>query len=349
MVLKKLSGIFHSPTAHMGLLLFSVFFLIHLFYRHQYNIAFYDEPVTQLKMNKEFPRNKTIDVGLFILDFNTFDINKNEIASNCIVWFDFDKGISQEKIDQFFFTKGTIEKIEHKSVVERDGRMIATYNVKVNFKTPLDYRNFPIDDHRISFRVGNLNFDANEILMRTDVTNFNTHRVIYTHEWRPYNKAAMYGYEEVVLDKNDGSKTINFPKAIFSLELEKVSRVKLFIFFLPLFIIFLFGVFSLTLSLVKNPTLIFNLSIGSVSALIFYRPVIERDAPSTPYFTLCDKFFALLLLTGFTLVIVQMFLMHLMVHNKRLHLFSIPLDTVRMAIYWVVMFATVLACHLLFP
>jgi hypothetical protein len=320
-----------------------------LFYNQTGVVAIYDQPVTNLTMNKTFDEAHTVNVGLFVLDFKQFDVASSNFSIDCVIWFDFDSTVVDEKkVSKFFLTKGKVEKIMHAEVVTQDNkRRLAKYYSRVSFRSPLDYRNHPLDDHRISIRVANLNFDAEEILFKTADESFDSHKVLYVGQWNPVKKTTLYGYEELSLDSNNSNRSIKFPKAIFSFEFQKSAIEKIFLTYIPLYMIFFLGLFSLTLGLEINKKMIFNLALGSISALIFYRPTLDKNAPNAGYFTFSDKLFTFFIISSFVICIYQVYLYRRSLTYKTI--FSLDIDTFRTLLFWAFWLVSMVGSCLLFP
>lgn len=122
-----------------------------------------------------------VQTGLFIKNFPTFNITKNNFVMDAIVWFIFDPKITPiGLIEQFSFEKGNIlYKSKPKVHISSKGT-VAKYDILIEFTSNLDYRFFPFDDHYIYITLINKRFTPSKAILTSDDSQFRIAENIYT-------------------------------------------------------------------------------------------------------------------------------------------------------------------------
>lgn len=262
-------------------------------------------PITPKTIERQVTEVQT---GLYITNFPLFDINNNEFTVNAIVWFEFDPhSISLDSISKFSFEKGTIVEKSDPETKIINGKLFSRFKVKVNFKSDLDYKLFPFEDHKINLILINTFLNSDEVIISSQNTNFTSKKSLFTADWELYGRSVRYGYSVSQVDKYDETKTSTYPTVIYSLDFIKSGFKKTFMIFLPLFLAFLLGIFSLIIN-IKNSGGILALSVGSVSSLIYDLFIIERMTPNVSYFTISDSILTMLLVSVFIILLFNVYI-----------------------------------------
>ncbi len=240
-----------------------------------------------------------IKTGFSITDIIKFDTLKNEFLVNAIVWFAYDpQKINLATLEKFSFTKGEILKrsdpvIEKKSEHES----IATYSLRVQFGTVLDYARFPLDDHRLFLNLTNDSIKAQDIVFEVAPTDYTIADNLYIAGWKVVGHDVKNGYSE----NKVGSQTIVQPKVIFSLDVSKQDLRQLLLIFLPLLLIFYVSIFAFS---IKDIVLAITIILASISGLLAYAFVIQTISPLVGYFMLSDYFFIFVITSIFIIFLV---------------------------------------------
>ncbi|MBU4269883.1 hypothetical protein KJ644_01260 [Candidatus Dependentiae bacterium] len=283
--------------------------LVFLFYKQNKTFSFTD-PKTDLKTIKAFSDEKNINeirTGIFIKNFPEFDIVKNEFTVNAIVWFEFDPNlVSLDKIKSFSFDKGNILKQEDVQTKIINDKLWAYFEVIVSFSSNLDYKLFPLEDHKIYLKLLNNKMDPNSEILVSYNTDLQISEEIFTNDWKIINTEVEYGYSEEILDKNEPDKSTKYPIVSFELDFQKSGIRKTLAIFLPLYMVFFLSLFSLILN-TKDTTGILSLSVGSTSALIFDLVAIENMSPNVRYFTVSNTIYTILLISSFIVLLLNIY------------------------------------------
>ncbi len=299
-----------NTKLQLSLIVMMILTLVSLFYYPNKQFLSTDPKPTinAIKPASEGKQIKEITAGLYVKNFSVFDIIKNNFIMNAILWFEFDPHqVNLETIKSFSFEKGKIlEKSKIKSKIIND-KLWVYYKIKVEFSSNLNYKLFPIEDHKIYITLANTNMNPNSEILVSQNTNLVVSKNIFTGDWNNIGKEVEYGYIEESLDKYQKEMSTKYPVVLFELSFEKAGIRKTLAIFLPLFMVFFLSMFSLLIN-IKNSAGILSLSVGSTSALIFNLIVIERMSPDVRYFTIANKIYSLLLVIAFTILLLNIYI-----------------------------------------
>lgn len=251
---------------------------------------------------------KEINTGLYIKNFPVFDIIKNNFIMNAIIWFEFNPHqIDIETISNFNFEKGEIlKKSKLKSKIIND-KLWVYYKIKVEFKSNLDYKFFPIEDHKIYITLANSKMNPDSEILVSYNTDLVLRKNIFTGDWRKIGNEVEYGYIEQIIDKYQKEKATKYPVVSFELSFEKAGIRKTLAIFLPLFMVFFLSLFSLLIN-IKSTSTTLAVSVGSTSALIFNLIAIEGMSPNVRYFTIANKIYSILLISAFAILLLNVYI-----------------------------------------
>jgi hypothetical protein len=246
------------------------------------------------KQIKEWGGNATeVTVGMNIINFPKFDAVNNDFAIDAILWFEFDSAlVSLETIEKFSFEKGEIISKSISNTKMIDDKFFAQYNVTIKFTSTLAFQFFPWDDHRIYLTLTNKFVSPSEIIYESYISGFIISEGAFVSGWKMVGKNVVAGYSESYLDDNDPKKVVLNPCVLFSVDFSRSGAQHIFLILLPLFLMCFLGFFSFAF---REPSLVFALSLGSVTAILSYSFVIQGMSPHTGYFLFSDLMFILFL------------------------------------------------------
>lgn len=253
------------------------------------------------KKSSEFGNiHSDIQVGLYINQFDTFDIAANNFIFSGTIWFLFEPGsISLDLLQLFSFDRGEIlyrSKPEYAAV---GNKIIVKFHIRVKFASTLNYTHFPLDDHRIFITLIHQFVSSEEIMFSTTKNEFIVQPII--NGWDLINTHVKTGYVEVPLDLADSSKKNDYPIALFALDYARTSTRYVFSILMPMLIIFYISLFCFTM---QSGAL--QLALAGPGALVGYRFVIENLSPKVGYFMVSDYLFLLILCLLFVVFIVTL-------------------------------------------
>lgn len=297
------------------------------------------ETVPTLALNKDIPHIRT---GIFIRDISEFDIIKDKFTFNVVVWFAFDpKKIAQELVSQFVFEKA---KEEFRSdVVMRlnsEDERIIEYTLTLSTSMSLNYRHFPLDDHRLSLTLGNYVIPPTQGIFVTESDWIVMNPEIHVEGWKYVNKEAVAGHFINSVNPNNSVQTFDHGRVVFSLDFERSGIRHMVSVILPMLIIFFVTLFSFSIRPAESDYYnVVSLSVASIMALIAYRFVIETVSPSTAYFTLSDYVFMFFLVATIGVLFINALGEDISRRQKQyitvlLHIFIILVFTYFLAPWW---------------
>lgn len=245
----------------------------------------------------------TVDVGIFIRGLPEFDITKGKVSADLIVWFLFDpRLLSLDTISKFAFDNAdTLYKSAPYTRVEGK-KIIVRYDMKVLLRTSLNYKHFPLDDHRIDFMLTNYFLSPSEVVFKASRANMILSPEVRTTGWVSVDKFVRTGYLSDSLDPYNEDNSVLHPRTIFSFDFARTGFRHIMLIVIPLLLIFIITLFSLSF----NPygpftTAIMPISAGGITAIIAHHFVVDRMSPVTGYLMISNYLF-LFTLTGCTFV-----------------------------------------------
>lgn len=231
-----------------------------------------------------------VNVGLFIHSFPEFNMENGSFTVNGTVWFEFNASqLSIEVLEKFEFFEGTITNKSVAQIKRINDKIFVAYNFTVSFISTLNHKKFPLSDHRIFLIIKNEELSISELIFSVEPKDFNITPGIYPAGWKFKRELVETGYIKRQLSHVDLKKIMFVPVVIFGLEFSKPGFRQLLLTIIPSLLLFYLGLFSLVIpskSSTDNTAL--TIAIGSISALIFNRIVIEDVSPKVGYFTVVD-------------------------------------------------------------
>lgn len=235
-----------------------------------------------------------IKTGVFFRDISDFDVLKGKFTFNIVIWFSFDPTkISQELVQQFTFEKAKEDfRSEPVIRVNNEHERVIEYTLHLSASMPLNYRHFPVDDHRLNLVLGNYVISPEKAVFVTDPLWVIVNPEIQVEGWRFMNTQAVAGHVINSINPYNETQILDHARVVFSLNFERSGVRHLFSIILPMLIIFFVTLFSFSINPIGSDYYnVVALSVGSVMALIAYRFVIETVSPNTAYFTISDYMF----------------------------------------------------------
>ena len=249
-------------------------------------------PATIAKMG----RPAITKVGLYIKDFTEFDMLENEFEFSGILWFLFDPSIiSLDTLGSFSFEKGKLLSKSEPTTRIVKGKLLARYDIRVSFKSNLNFTLFPFDSHTVYITLDNNEVSPGELAFKSSYNELALSPEIAITDWDLYATRVYNGYSIARLEKQNRETDVAHPRVIFAFEYMHAGVRHAMLIILPLLLIFFMATFTFAIDnrYYKSITAI---SSGTVTAMLAYRFVIERLTPQVGYFTQTDYIFFLFLI-----------------------------------------------------
>jgi hypothetical protein len=332
-----------NPFFQIGALLISSIIIglalyINLFTFHTHETYTPLKKVTHDKIALWGATPQPITVGLYIKQFQEFNILKNYFIFSGTLWFLCDPPcIDLRTLKQFDFEQGEILHLSEPHTKEIDGKQMVQYNVKVAFHSAIDHRYFPLDDHRLYFVLAHDLFEPKDITFNSSHSDFTINDSVQTSGWQMIGHEVDCGYIHTKFDVNDTRKTRHYPAVAFSIDYARCARRYVVSILIPLLFLFFLGLFSFS---VDNKATI-ALSTASITGAMGYRYVIERLSPASGHFMFSDYIFFIFLIAvcvAFVLNIVDVYAHPLTIRQKQcavigLHAF-VDLTSIYFLVWW---------------
>lgn len=302
--------------------------------------------------------NKTqIICGCTITDFLEFSIQKNQFKFQGDLWFTYDPTMIDPSVfKQFYIVGGFISELEGPFITTEDAHHnILIYRITGSFICPLEYKNFPFDAHRLSidFEIPGIDTKKMVLVGIPESIKCIPNIQIPVPGWN-YNgfTEAITGTAQVF--QGCSAEKIEHAHVVFSAVVSRASFKKIFLIFIPLFLIFFISLFSLTFDVVKSVSTVLSLTVGGVTALFFYQTSMDRISPVTETFTLADRAYTVILLLTIITLTLQIYLLHFYMRKERMT--SLPeilqhtamtINIIRSGFFLLFLIATVCAIGLL--
>ena len=136
------SAMFQAGAFFITLCVLIVLFTI------RFNMFIVHDPPLSITENEK--TGNKVTVGLYITNFTDFQVPQNNFVFEGIVWFAFNpQVVSLDSIKKFDVAYGQLLHVSDPITKQHGDEAIAQFDVRIKFNTPLNYRLFPLDDHRI--------------------------------------------------------------------------------------------------------------------------------------------------------------------------------------------------------
>jgi hypothetical protein len=283
----------------------------------------------ELRVNNHSTAKHSVKMGLYINDFEQFDLAKQTLVFNGIVWAEFDPTVlSFDLVKQFSFEKGKIIDKGEPSIETRGTVTFARWPLRVKLHVNFNYRAFPLDNHVLFIVLENNKLIAPEVMLVSDTSCFEVAQGARLVNWEIVNERVENGHACVQLQDNSLEKQICSPRILFSISCKKHDLRHLLSILLPLLLIFFLTLFSFSFDVEKWFDTLISISMGGITALLAYRFVIESLSPDVGYFMLSDYLFILFLVAVFAVFFFNTTILHLPARTKKiaiclLHAFTV--------------------------
>ncbi len=266
-----------------------------------------------------------VTVGLFIKDFTEFSLITNQFEFSGIVWFIADPSkVSLETLGKFSFERGKILAKSEPTTKIIDSTILVRFDVRVSFKTNLNFAQFPFDNHRLSIILDNTSVSPGELAFNSSFNELTVSPKIKITGWNLKNTFVATGYSSATLSHEVLGSAVAHPRAVFTLEYVHSGIRQAMLVIFPLLLIFFMALFSFCIDSKYYKT-ITGISSGAVTAMLAYRFVIERLSPQVGYFTTTDYIFFVLLVAVIAIFFINVGLPTFRAEHRKTIITLLPL------------------------
>lgn len=247
--------------------------------------------VTQQKLNQWNAHPIIVKTGLYIREFQEFDFSTNQFTLKGTVWFELpqESSISVDDLGDFEFEKSVTTTTAPLIKQLENGDTLVQYNVTVQLKSPLNHRQFPLDDHRLYLVLIHNILQPKDILFDSSPNALTIDPEIKIPGWRVIGTKVQTGYLKTSFDSTDEIRSRHYSAALFEIDYARNASRLIISILLPLLFLFFLSMFSFSV----DYKLCMTLATAAITGILGYRFVIERLSPlaARDYFTFSDHFF----------------------------------------------------------
>ncbi len=270
-------------------------------------LAYHEQAIILHPAPQHLVQQEPVTVGLYIDNFDKFDMAREEFIFNGLLTFEFDeKQNLLEQIKGVTFARAKELYRSEPAISTTQGRTHVHYQVRVELFENLDFSWFPFEDHQISIMLIERSLQPHGLQLITDAKNF-TVPEMDIKGWHKFSLHAHAGYFEERLR----NEILSYPAALFSIDYGRYTNVRnIFMILLPMLLLFFTALFSLIINPKNNFTFVLTIPISAIAGLISFRFVVESMSPKVGYFMYSDYFFVLFLSLIFGILIFHTFGYH---------------------------------------
>jgi hypothetical protein len=285
----------HGKSLFLIVLLSSVLWFGVLLILYIYNPS-KELPVDLIKIENN---NAEILSGFDISDFEEFNIRDDHFELTGDLWFIFDPlKHSIKDFSDFIVLRGKIIEKSEVIININSSKIKVIFPVKLSIKSKINHADFPFDKHRVDVIFTHILPKQKAFISDSNLF-FNVSKTALKRGWQSYALEAKAGLKE-------GST----PSLVFSIYVKRES-IKIFILsFLPLLLIFLIGLMTLSFDVWQHFNAVLTLAVGSLTGFLFCRNLIDNITPFTEQFTIVDKLFVLMIMLVVFILAIQIYSHH---------------------------------------
>jgi len=252
-----------------------------------------------------------VKTGMYITNFAQFSFNQNEFLLDAFVWFRFPEGTEVLKtLGKFsiYFSllqENGLMQYSSEPIIKHIGNdILATYHIQTEFKAHLNFKEFPMEDHKLNILLQNKSVTPNELCFESGSENFSINKqALEAYYYSPKYTTVKTGYIRAPLASNDPKMEMTYPCVLYSVDFESRGMRDLVSLYFPMIVIFLIGLLSMLIEITDITRL--NLIAASVPTLVLFRLVIDGAAPKVGYSMHVDNVFYLLMSLSLLLLLFQ--------------------------------------------
>jgi hypothetical protein len=304
----------NSARAQLYMLAGASFVVCALILWQDFRFTALDQPIEILQptaLEKAYASH--VNVGLHINSFPVFSFGKNDFIIEGIVWFKFDNGSeSLSTIEQFTVQNSVL--IENGTLIYQSApiikllgdQVLVCYHIQASFHAKLNYKNFPLSNHRLDIGIQNKNVTPRELIFESSVEDLSLSESM-VFDWVSKQKLVQTGYVKSELGPKSDSMSLSYPIAIFSIEFENIGFRHIFSLYFPLLVLYFIGLLSLLFDI--NDSTRLGYVATSLPILLLFRMVIDAESPGIGYSTHIDFVYYLLVFLSLVLLLFQVYVL----------------------------------------
>ncbi len=268
---------------------------------------------------KESNAPDTVTVGVYVNSVHDIDFKEKQYTISLWLWlkyknqdFDFSKYLEvpmAKSVDKSFYTVDTLE----------DGRIYMLMKLQCVMKDSWRIENFPFDRQKLRFSIENSQYDSGNLIFVKDTAG-NHYSKWVTSGWYIVTDSFKIFTNIKKYETAFGDPTLVKPQSEFSvfgvnISIERDSWWLFLKLFIGMYLSFLLSFLCFFIH-TDNIDSRFNLSVGSLFAVIGNKYVIDSALPESTSFTLVDTLHGITLFFVFAIVACSAYSLSLVKSNR---------------------------------
>lgn len=268
---------------------------------------------------KEAKAPDTVTVGVYVNSVHDIDFKEKQYTISLWLWlkyknpdFDFSKYLEvpmAKTVDKSFYTVDTLE----------DGRIYMLMKLQCVMKDSWKIENFPFDHQKLRFSIENSQYDSGDLIFAEDTVGKHYSKWV-TSGWNIVPDSFAIYTNIKKYETAFGDPTLVKPQSEFSafrvnIGIDRDSWWLFLKLFIGMYLSFLLSFLCFFIH-TDNIDSRFNLSVGSLFAVIGNKYVIDSALPESTSFTLVDTLHGLTLFFVFAIVACSAYSLKLVKSNK---------------------------------
>lgn len=232
-----------------------------------------------------------VDIGIYLLDVYDLDLKNSSYVADFYIWLRWKGELDPRK---FELMNGELDVKENPDEQKIDELNYVSYRVRGKFRAPFDFREFPLDEQKLTIEIEDSSNDAGSLQYVADLANMSASPQVNLSGWEIAG-VPSYRVVEQVYETNYGNpRRPPGQKAVYSRFVVDIPIMHAGneLIYLKTFIGVFISVAIAFLTFLIEPTDLdprFGVGIAGIFGAVSSMIVVSSNMPENPYFTLSDQ------------------------------------------------------------
>jgi hypothetical protein len=232
-----------------------------------------------------------VEIGIYLLDVYDLDLKNSSYVADFYLWLRWKGDLDPRK---FELMNGELSVKDNPDEQKFGDLNYVSYRVRGKFRAPFDFREFPLDQQRLSVQIEDASNDSETMLYKPDIENMSASPRVNLSGWELADKPS-YSVINQVYETNYGNpRRAPGQKAVYSRFVVDIpiKHAGNELIYLKTFIGVFISVAIAFLTFMIDPTDLdprFGVGIAGIFGAVSSMIVVSSNMPENPYFTLSDQ------------------------------------------------------------
>jgi hypothetical protein len=233
----------------------------------------------------------TVDIGIYLLDVYDLDLKNSSYVADFYIWLRWKGDLDPRK---FELMNGELDVKENPDEQKIGDLNYVSYRVRGKFRAPFDFRDFPLDEQKLTIEIEDASNDASSLVYRADIGNMSASPRVNLSGWELADQ-PNYSVREQIYETNYGNpRRAPGQKAVYSRFVVDIpiKHAGNELIYLKTFIGVFISVAIAFLTFLIEPIDLdprFGVGIAGIFGAVSSMIVVSSNMPENPYFTLSDQ------------------------------------------------------------